>query len=180
VRQLLPRAHVLTHDELRELAPRAAPFLAAFAADGAAGGGEGAPPPSGDAAAAAPLPSAEAQRAGRARLHAAVAFFTAYKKADPRNASEPSPVSLEFGGRFVDAPAAMAVIAQGYQHWCALVTGAMRRAQRRADGGAFARAREHAVRCKLALQQKRLRAGSGDEAARSAVAPAQPPREIWV
>lgn len=191
VRQLLPRERVLAHDELRVLAPRAAPFLVAVTAGSTALRKGAARPPPVSAAAAAdgaqqpppPLLPSDVQLAGRARLDAAVAFFAAYKKADPRDASEPSPVSLEYGGRFVDALTATAVIAQGYQHWCALVIGAMRRAQQRTDGRALARAREHAVRCKSALQLKRLGAGGGaeQEARGAAGATALPPSdEIWV
>ena len=137
VSQLLAPEEVMGAQELLGRAPAAARFLAAAAAAGAAGG-EAPPPP--------PLPPAAAA-AGRARLLAAAAFFSAYKKRDPGDAREPSPVSFAFEGRWLDAPGAAAVALQGYAHWCALVQGALKAAQARADRDAMGRARGHLVHC---------------------------------
>lgn len=167
--QLLPRRRVISHAELARVAPGSIPLIAAFdlprpKGGGAPGGGAGGKSDSeesseGDVEQAA-VPAADlslaALAAGRQRLEDVLAFFSSYKKADPSNDSEPSPVSFAFDSRFLDARGALAVVAQGYRHWCALVRSAVRAAQAAADEDALGRARERVVQCRRVLRQRRL------------------------
>ena len=73
----------------------------------------------------------DARQKGLQRLQQAVNFFRSYKKADPFDASERSPVSFAFGGKFLDASLAMAVIQQGHNHWCSLIASALNHARNR-------------------------------------------------
>lgn len=162
--QLLPRRRVISHAELMREAPAAAALVASFEgapARHSAGKGDGGDDEEERAEEAAAAERARdlppgAQAEGRARLDDVVRFFASYKKANPLDDSEPSPVSFAFGGRFLDAQGALAVVAQGYRHWCALVRSAMAAAQAAADPKALGRAREHVVKCRRVLRQRRL------------------------
>ena len=74
------------------------------------------PPP------AARRPALRADAAGGARVAAALddfaAFLRDYKKADPGNAAEASPVTFAFGGAYLNAASAVAVVQRHHLHWC--------------------------------------------------------------
>lgn len=116
VAQLVGPDRVLTLQELLQQRPG---VPATYTADARAKGRAGA---------AAALTDA-ARAAGRARVDQATRFFLSYKKADPWDVAEPSPVTLAFGGRLLDAPAAMAVARQGHLHWCALMGAVLHHAR---------------------------------------------------
>ena len=92
-----------------------------------------------------------AAEVGRARLQAALHFFATYKKLNPDDEAEASPVSFAFEGRALEADVAAAVALQGYAHWCALMQAATVRAQAQEDAGALGRARGHLARCHATL-----------------------------
>jgi len=48
-------------------------------------------------------------------------FFESYKKKNPQDKDEPSPVRFAFEGAFLDAATAVAVLRHHHIHWCRLV-----------------------------------------------------------
>jgi hypothetical protein len=58
------------------------------------------------------------------QLAAVRTFFATYKKRNPADPAEPSPVTFAFGGDYVDAATALEVVRHHHIHWCNLVEAA--------------------------------------------------------